>query len=270
MTKLLHVCLLTMLCLCQTSFANHQEESASYETTTSSVIQRVRIDFVTPLGFTRHLLLAFTSDNAATDAVDYGYDASNIENLPDDLNWIIEEGRYVIQGVGAFDSQKTYPLGMFLSNSGSISIKLDRLENFDEAIDVFILDKENNTYSKISEFDLDAEMEAGDYTDRFFIAFSKENDQTEQKSTLGITDVDTENPFSVSYQNSTDRLVIGNHHQYKNITISLFDISGKRLISIKDVSDPKIYLSVKAYKNQALILRIRSEEALLHKQVLLH
>ncbi len=84
---------------------------------TNSPIQRVRIDITTPTGYTRHLLLGFTQDNAATDGFDYGYDAHNIDDYDDDCNWMIGNDRYVIQGVGAFHESKTYPLGYVWSQA---------------------------------------------------------------------------------------------------------------------------------------------------------
>ena len=52
----------------------------------SQEIQRVRVDFETPLGYVRHLLLGFTPDNAASDEMDYGYDALCFDDLDDDLD----------------------------------------------------------------------------------------------------------------------------------------------------------------------------------------
>ncbi len=137
----------------------------------SSSIQRVRIDFTMPNGFVRHLLLGFTPDNTATDGVDYGYDGLNPDDFPDDLNWIIEDERYVIQGVGAFENTKIYPLGLFLSNSGDIEIKLTGLENFTEDINVFVFDAKLNTYTQLNDANYSGYSDSGDYTDRYFITF---------------------------------------------------------------------------------------------------
>lgn len=134
-------------------------------------IQRVRIDFVSPDKYTRHLLLAFTPNNAATDGFDYGYDGPNPDNFLNDLNWMIDGKRYVIQGVGAFDETKQYPFGLFLADSGDIEIALTALENFDSVIDVFIYDSFLDTYTQINTANFKMNIEANVYLNRFFIAF---------------------------------------------------------------------------------------------------
>src|SRR5690606_5945607 len=99
--------------------------------TTSDIIKRLRLKFTTPQGANRHLLLGFVPENAADDAYNYGYDALNTENLPDDMSWSIENNNYVIQGVGNFDTTKMYPLFVKLTTAGNIQVELTTLENFD-------------------------------------------------------------------------------------------------------------------------------------------
>ena len=58
------------------------------------------------------------------------YDALNQDAYPYDLNWLVDNQRCVIQGVGAFDNSKKYPFWMFMSKDGAIEIALKALENF--------------------------------------------------------------------------------------------------------------------------------------------
>lgn len=153
-------------------------------------IQRVRIDFVSPDDYTRHLLLAFTPDNAATDGYDYGYDALNIEDFPNDLNWMIGEDRFIIQGVGAFDDSKQYSLGLFLADSGDIEIVLTDLENFDSDIDVFVYDLLLDSYTRINDENFKMSIEANIYHNRFFIAFSKPDDSGSSMDEVDSSPVD--------------------------------------------------------------------------------
>ncbi len=37
--------------------------------------------------------------------MDYGYDALNIDDFPNDMFFLVEDNQLVIQGVGAFDVQ---------------------------------------------------------------------------------------------------------------------------------------------------------------------
>lgn len=162
-------CLCFLMCLCLSDIITGG--SALFA---SNDIQRVRVNFTTPTGYTRYLLLGFTPDNAATDAFDYGYDALCVENLPNDLNWRIGDKNYVIQGVGAFSTEKVYPFRMFLSNSGSVQITLNSLENFNNPVDVFIYDALLQTFAKINDTSFTADMLSGEYINRFFITFTDE------------------------------------------------------------------------------------------------
>ena len=137
-------------------------------------IQRVYLNFQAP-EFQREILLGFTPDNSATDGYDYGYDGGSYYNYPNDMGWMIEGERYVIQGVGAFDTTKTYPLGVFLSYESSISIKLQSTENFEEPIDVYIYDSENENYFLINDDPFELTLDDGEYEDRFYVAFSDPN-----------------------------------------------------------------------------------------------
>ncbi|WP_179353953.1 LamG-like jellyroll fold domain-containing protein [Winogradskyella vidalii] len=153
---------------------NENQESNSDEN--SDAISRIRLNFNTPEGATRHLLLGFTSDNAATDGVDYGYDALNADYFPSDLSFRIEDNNYIIQGVGEFDITKTYPLDMVLGEQGNIEIGLTALENFDTTIDVFIYDALEGTYTQFNDVNFQMNLEAGNYSERFYIAF--QDDET--------------------------------------------------------------------------------------------
>jgi len=172
-------------------------------------IQRVRIDFVSPDKYTRHLLLSFTPDNSATDGFDYGYDGPNPDDFLNDLNWIIEEKRYIIQGVGAFNETKQYPFGMFLSDSGDIEIILTGLENFDSEIDVFIYDLLLDTYTKINEGSFKMNLNADDYIDRFYIAFKQEEVLVDEEITDDDMEAETGDDLAqsiINYLTSTDEI----------------------------------------------------------------
>lgn len=221
---------ITYLCLtiCLSFFTVFTESASLYA---SNDIQRVRLGFTTPTGYTRHLLLGFTPNNAATDDFDYGYDALCIENLPNDLNWRIGDKNCVIQGVGAFNTHKVYPFRMFLTNSGTVQIALTGLENFSSAIDVFIYDAQLQTFSQISDAPFITDMTGGEYINRFFITFSNEYNIVnyavqafqEQLSTI---EHHTDTAIIKHYQ-SSNTVHIQSSQNIRHIR--LFDVTGKLL-----------------------------------------
>ncbi|WP_242086304.1 HYR domain-containing protein [Aestuariivivens sediminis] len=142
---------------------------------TTDDIQRVRLLFRTPEGAKRHLLLGFTPDNAATDGFDFGYDAINRENHPNDMLFRIDDKNYMIQGVGAFDETKQYPLAIFSETGGPIEIHLTALENLPANTKVYVYDALLGSYTKINSKEYEITLDQGEYLDRFFITFTKNN-----------------------------------------------------------------------------------------------
>ncbi|WP_299101038.1 T9SS type A sorting domain-containing protein [uncultured Winogradskyella sp.] len=192
-------------------------------------IQRVRVNFENPEGFSRQLLLGFVPDNSATDGLDYGYDAINIDDLSNDLNWIIEDERYVIQGVGAFNENKYYPLGLFLSNSGDVKISLHELENFDEVIDVYLYDLELDEYTLLNDVDYLNSLAAETYLDRFFITFSNSVGDTISEEVLSVTQNNFEELkiWHSSFQNELH--IDGISNDNNTLKISLYTVNGKQI-----------------------------------------
>jgi len=251
MNKITYLCFAVLFCL---SFKLSGQ---------TSEIQRVRIDFVGPLDYTRHLLLAFTSDDAASDGVDYGYDGLVFDKFPDDLNWIIESNRYVIQGVGAFNNTKYYPLGMFLSNSGEIEIALDTLENFDTPIDVYVYDAQLSTFTSINDSNYVKSLSKGDYLNQFFITFTNDSDLiniSARYSALSLDDHDI-NKLSLNYVNSTKELVIKTNSSLNLSEVSLYNVLGKKLFDIQNINSNTIKIPLHSLKtNSSLIVSLLTED----------
>lgn len=229
-------------------------------------VQRVRINFETPEGFVRHLLLGFTPDNAATDGFDYGYDAPNIEDHPHDMNWMIEDNRYVIQGVGAFDTTKAYPLGIFMSSEGSVSIALTSLENFPEPINVFIFDVENNSFHQINYAPFSFDIASGEYPDSYYITFST---NVPYGSTLSLNDLDKD-PFSVSYNNYTEELTFRSENNHPLDKIEIYNELGQLITQMFDENQSQMVIPVRNVASRPLIARIQSDQNHYIKRLLPH
>ncbi len=220
-------------------------------------IQTVRIDFQNPEGFTRHLALGFVEDNSATDGVDYGYDAPYINDLQDDLNWMIENNRFVIQGVGAFNVQKYYPLGMFLSNAGEVTISLNALENFENQVDVYLYDLELNSYSQLNNTDFTQSMLTGDYINRFFITFSNNvHSEISNNYLLSIND-EKKNDINVWYSRQQNLIRVSDLSHNGNGRLTLYNIVGKK-VKEEDISNTKNHISTSGISEGVYLVRIET------------
>ncbi|MFC4723577.1 immunoglobulin-like domain-containing protein [Geojedonia litorea] len=227
------------------------------------IIKRVRIQFKSPEGALRHLLLGFVPHNKATDGFDYGYDALNTEDLPNDMSWIIEGEKYVIQGVGDFDNSKQYPLGVFLKNSGTIEIALTGLENFDTIIDVYIFDALLNQTFKIDGVaNFAATLNPGDHLDRFYVAFKPMN-------TLSLEDALHDN-IVLKYLNTSQELYIYLPLSVEARQISMFNLAGQKIKSwalSKMQQSTEIRIPVSAISDGVYILKLETTSGSISKKV---
>ena len=268
MTRLTYLCFAILLCV----FSNGIAKNSSYITKTTANYtdpQLLRIDFTMPNGYIRHLVIGFTPDDAATDGYDYGYDALNVENFPDDLNWIIENERYVIQGVGAFNDTKKYPLGMFLTNSGNIKISLDRFENFDSPIDVFVYDAQLESYTQINNLDYTSYMSNGEYTDRFYIAFKNNDDTSLAKRSLSTAEVFFENT-RINYLSTTKELYVNTNssNSIKNVTI--YNLNGQKVYAENGIQNHLIRMTIPNLKGHYGIVSVESDDGfIVTKQIVI-
>lgn len=212
--------------------------------TTQALVQRVRINFTGPDGYTRHLLLGFTTDNAATDNYDYGYDALNIDNFPNDLNWMIEDGRYVIQGVGAFETTKAYRLGMFLNDSGNIQIGLQSLENFDEEIPVYVYDSLNGSFTPINNFNFELNISEGNHTERFYLTFSNSIELLIESNAILLSTHDyIKDSIEITYYYNSNQLVVeGNNSELFIKEVELYSLDGKKVYA-KKINSKRAYIN---------------------------
>lgn len=257
------------------AFAETALSPQKHSQSTFSTIQRVRVDFVTPIGYTRHLLLGFTSNNAASDGVDYGYDAVNMENLPDDLNWRIEDNNYIIQGVGAFNTTKVYPFRMFLSNSGEVEIALNSLENFSTNINVYVYDAELGTATPINNSSFVTNMASGEYINRFFIAFTDNTAQLQiavnnYMQQLSVTEYNVAEP-SIYYTNTTHTLNIISKTQDID-HVELYDISGRLLLNKAITHSNKRHIELQNHilnTSPYVIVKIRAQSHSYSKKLLI-
>ena len=244
MNKITYICFVILI-----AFLNYSEAQ----------VQRVRIEFESPTGYVRPLLLGFDPTNTATDGVDWGYDAEIMDNYPDDLYWLIEGKRYNIQGVGAFDETKKYPLGLFLTYSGAITISLTALENFITPIDVFIYDAYLDTYTQINNTDYTTLMSSGDYLDQYFIAFIE--------PALSLVENDLQET-EIRYLRNIKELYINTYNNSTIKQISLYNLLGQELFVLKDINTNEIKISLDFITTGISIVNIITDKGVLTKKII--
>ncbi|MBD0823965.1 hypothetical protein [Aestuariibaculum marinum] len=231
-------------------------------------MERVRIDFTVPGKFVRHLLIGFTSNNAAGDGYDYGYEALNRDSYPYDLSWVVSGLNCTIQGVGAFDDTKKYPLWLFMSKEDDFEISLDTTENFENPIDVFIYDAKENTYTKINESNFKSHISKGEYSDRFFLAFKNESTTSAAKT------LSTENEIlkrtKIQYLRNSKEVFIDTNGLTSIKEIALTNVNGQKLFSTRNINDTHIKMPIQHMGSQLILVNVTTEIGQTTKQLVIY
>jgi len=276
------VTLITLLLITSFTLANTNLATLN---NSNNGLQIIRLDYNAPNGASRELVLAFTSDNAATDGVDYGYDAAVYAPFSNDLNWLIDSNRYVIQGVGEFQNTSQYLFGLYSEVSGEASITLSSLENFNTTINVYIFDALLNTYTNINDTPFVSTIDTGDYTDRFYIAFMEPEVVIDTDDVTDVT-IDSfeasgtndeiftptlvlpKKKLKLSYFENSNRLNLSFDTEASIKSITIYNYKGNTVQSIQSINNNKIDIPLNTL-DKNLILHIKTETETIVKQIVL-
>lgn len=212
-----------------------KEKNTKKEQATDGVVEEVsllRLNTIINNQFTRQLALAFVPE--ATDGIDYGIDALNVnDELPDDVTFWIEDGNYVIQGVN-FDDTKKIPLAAKVTNNTTFKFYIPEVVNFDPTQMIYLYDALDDSYHDIKNGTYEIAVLPGTYPDRFKITFKNEK-------TLG-TGSQTTKQFFITQDNVNNNLKVSNPNNLALKSFKLYDMLGKVVLSKKDLGTEQNYI----------------------------
>ncbi|WP_452232052.1 choice-of-anchor D domain-containing protein [Lacinutrix sp. MEBiC02595] len=241
-------------------FIRSSATASNRENVTTEVDNRLkmRLSFNASNTYKRQLLV--TRDASATDLVDFGFDAINKDNQANDMFWMIEDEKFIIQGTNAIDESVVLPLGIKISNTGIHTFKIDALINFPEDLQVYLHDKTLDLYHNLRNTEYSLTVAAGEYLDRFEVTF------TDQE--LSIEEVETNN-VDVYFANDIESMVINNPRNIQIDQASIINIVGQEVYSYDDIIDTN-YIALKAKDLSAgtYIIRLKTEIGEISKKVL--
>ncbi|WP_452223451.1 T9SS type A sorting domain-containing protein [Lacinutrix chionoecetis] len=207
------------------------------------------------LGFTSvnniHRQLLVTVDEDATAGIDFGYDAELFENHQDDMYWMIEDRKFLIQGTNAIEATSILPLGLHTSTDGVNTIQVEALNNVPEDLDVVIFDNVTGTYHDIKNsatFSID--LPADVYLDRFELRFidnsvAEEEEDEDDNEDDGEVVVIIEAEAEVSAQAETE-VTVEEEVTIENNAVEFRFINNTKSITINNPGEQQI-TSVEVY-----------------------
>ncbi|MEO6346989.1 MAG: LamG-like jellyroll fold domain-containing protein, partial [Aquaticitalea sp.] len=210
---------------------------------------------------TIHRQLLLTVDENATEGIDWGYDALNIDDQIDDMFWMIGDGKYNIQGIDAINETSIIPLGFHLKNAGQNNISIDKLENTPDNIEIYVHDKVTKTYHDLRQSTFNFNLPGGDYLDRYEIVFK-------DPTALGLSEKEF-SQLDIHYTIDLESLILLNPTLEKVKSIELFNILGQSVYSTKKIENATYSeYKVKNLKTGTYIVKMITEMGSISKKVL--
>ncbi|WP_367757574.1 LamG-like jellyroll fold domain-containing protein [Flavobacterium sp. WC2430] len=229
--------------------------------------KKIRLGFDSNNTAHRQTLLGFM-DEKATIEMDYGYDGLNFDEYPNDMYFMCGENQLVIQGVGSFDKNSSYPIGVKSDTEGKVVFMIDSLENFDKNQNIFIYDNSNNTYHDIKNKNFEVMIPIGEYNDRFSLRFTDKTLSTNNSNNNIDLEVDSINIIHFPKRNSIEIYNNSDHTIIKKVT--LYNVSGQSIINwdIENQNRQNIQLPVKKISSGIYIVKIKTSDGEISKKII--
>jgi hypothetical protein len=224
---------------------------------------KIRLGYNTNNTYHRQVLLGFMNEKASTE-MDYGYDALNIDDFPNDMYFLVGENQLVIQGVGAFDANTSLPIGIKADTEGKVSFVIDALENFAPEQAIFIHDNLTDTYHNIKEQAYEVILPAGTSDSRFSLRFTDKTLKVEQNSI---------NDIKITHIQNGNMLVINNNLLDVNVEkVTLFNILGQSISSwkIENQEQQNIRIPIKNLSSGVYIAKVKTTNGESSKKIIVN
>ena len=222
---------------------------------------KIRIGFNSVNTLRRQLLV--TVDENASTGVDWGYDSKYIDTQMDDMYWVINNEKYLIQALDTITEDTKIPLGIHTKTTGFNSITLDKLENVPDDLEIFLHDMELGVYHDLLQTKYETSIPAGSHLGRFEITFAK-------AQTLSNEEILLESNIEVFYANEKESIIIRNPEARTVKTVEMFNILGQTLFQL-ELNSSKKNIEYRVPKNIAgnYIINVETESGKISKKIVI-
>lgn len=244
---------------------NNKQKNLTVATYTKSGLQilpknykrlRLNIDFNDV--YTRQLVQTFNEN--ATKGFDYGLEIERVGGPKSDAYWPFNGKKYLAQAY-KFEEELKIPLLLRLKKEQAVRIRLFDVQNFDTAQKIYVYDSKLNTYHDLTYNDFLITLEEGIYKNRFKITFAK-------KEEVRLDSINTYK-FSITQNNTLKKLILFNPEQLKIKAITLFDISGKKVLENNTLKTTKKQsLNTNFLSNGSYLVTVKLENNSISKKII--
>ncbi|WP_308993553.1 T9SS type A sorting domain-containing protein [Mariniflexile litorale] len=220
-----------------------------------TIVPEIRLHTRIDNTFYKENVIAFRESTPNNDTYNRFYDATSINELSSDAYLISSDKKLAIKSINYSEATRL-PIGFKASkNSTLFSIKIHKLNNVPNDVNVFLFDNLNNTYTDVKNGAFEVTLDKGTHNNRFEITFAK--------NTLDVAD-NTFTDFNVFQNNNISQLKLLNPNSLSITSIKVFDVSGKQvLVDLINSAKNEYKYSTKSLSDGVYIVKIES----LNKQV---
>jgi len=208
-----------------------------------------------------HRELLLTIDERATEAIDWGFDGAVYDMLNDDMYWVIEDEKHVIQGTNNWSKSMEVPFGIVTEEGGSFSIKIDRLENVDENTSLYIKDLLTGETYDITNNPFEVDLEAGEYNDRYALTF--------QPRLKTLEEIELFRGFNIFMDNKRSELHVNKIVDTNLLEIELYNILGQNVARFKDKYTDRNLVLPLSVNTGVYIVKIMTSNGLISKKIII-
>lgn len=232
--------------------------------------KRIRLGYNSNNNYHRQVLLGFMDDKATSD-IDNGYDGFNFDYFPNDMYFLHDEDQLVIQGVGYFDRNESYPLGVKADTEGKVRFMIDGLENFDKNEKIFIYDSETDTYNDIRKKQYEVLIPSGENNDRFSLCFKQKTKKEKEDKKEDKNENTKSDDIKVSHMKGKNVIEINNKSLVTSLQkVTLYNMNGQSVATweIEDQLQQNLQLPIKILSSGVYIARIQTSNGDFSKKII--
>ena len=225
--------------------------------------QRMKIRLGFNSSNTIHRQILVTVDHRASFDYDWGFDAKNLDEQIDDMYWMLQQEKYLIQGVDNIDQSTILPIGIHTRDAGLNTITIDALVNTPENFVVYLHDKELDIHHDLTNSDYQINLDSGQHLERFEIKFSNQ--------ALSNQEFEDNNTVYAFFANDSESIVINNPKMVNINSVEIINMIGQTIYKYDTIElNHTIELKTKNISTGAYIIKLNTENGIISKKVLVN
>jgi hypothetical protein len=222
---------------------------------------RIRLNMVSAENYRHQVAIGFMQDKA-TEGIDYGYDAVLRDTDPNQFYFMHPEAKLLIQGVGYFDEDKKYPLGVIAELKGRYTFSIDQIENMSEHTPVYLYDNKRQVYHNLRNSDYLVNLTKGEHNTRFSLRFKNHNLDNDLNAQEMLNSI-------VVYRQKDQVVIYNPTEQLTVLSASMYNVLGQEVTNwnISNGRESYIELPLRTLASGIYVVQVQTDKGAISKKI---